>query len=129
MTKLLEEAFRKASELPEDRQDFIGRMLLQVVDEGEAFSRLTDEQIAEVRRSLAQAEAGDFASDEAVMSVFHGARDRYLQSFTSPTQSPIHLSPGLSAGVVCGRLIHPQAYQQVSIVPKQSQLDAPGGLQ
>ena len=52
MTKLLEEAFRKASELPEDRQDFIGRMLLQVVGKGGAFSRLTDEQIAEVRRSL-----------------------------------------------------------------------------
>ena len=75
MTKLLEEAFRKASELPEDRQDFIGRMLLQVVGEGGAFSSLTDEQIAEVRRSLAQAEAGDFASDEAVRELYekHGA--------------------------------------------------------
>ena len=75
MTKLLEEAFRKASELPEDRQNFIGRMLLQVVGEGGAFSSLTDEQIAEVRRSLAQAEAGDFASDEAVKDMYekHGA--------------------------------------------------------
>ena len=75
MTKLLEEAFRKASELPEDRQDFLGRMLLQVVGEGGAFSSLTDEQIAEVRRSLAQAEAGDFASDEAVKDMYekHGA--------------------------------------------------------
>ena len=42
MTRLLEEAFRKTSELPEDRQDFIGRMLLQVVSDGGAFSRLTD---------------------------------------------------------------------------------------
>jgi hypothetical protein len=33
MTRLLQEAFRKASELPEDRQDLIGRMLLQVVTE------------------------------------------------------------------------------------------------
>ena len=75
MTKLLEEAFRKASELPEDRQDFIGRMLLQVVSEGGAFARLTDEQVAEVRRSLAQAEAGVFASDEAVKELYekHGA--------------------------------------------------------
>lgn len=73
MTKLLEEAFRKASELSEDRQDFIGRMLLQVVGEGGAS--LTDEQIAEVRRSLAQAEAGEFASDEAVKDMYekHGA--------------------------------------------------------
>ena len=66
MTKLLEEAFRKASELPEDRQDFLGRVLLQVVGEGGTFSRLTDEQVAEVRGSLARAEAGEFASDEAV---------------------------------------------------------------
>ena len=78
MTRLLEEAFRKASELPEDRQDLIGRMLLQIVSDGGA-SRLTDEQVAEVRKSLSQAEAGEFASDHDavhVLSVFHGARDR-----------------------------------------------------
>ncbi len=75
MTKLLEEAFRKASELPEDRQDFIGRMLLRVVSEGGAFSKFTDEQVAEVRSSLALAEAGEFASDEAVKELYekHGA--------------------------------------------------------
>ncbi|MCY3761269.1 MAG: hypothetical protein OXH50_08450 [Gemmatimonadetes bacterium] len=75
MTRLLEEAFRKASELPEERQDFIGRMLLLVVSEGGAFSKLTDEQIAEVRRSLVEAEAGEFASDQAVRELYekHGA--------------------------------------------------------
>lgn len=66
MTKLLEEAFRRASELSEDRQDFLGRMLLQVVGEEGTFSRLTEEQVAEVRESLSRAEAGEFASDEAV---------------------------------------------------------------
>ena len=75
MTKLLEEAFRRASKLPEDRQDFLGRMLLLVVGEKGAFSRLTDEQVAEVRGSLARAEAGVFASDEAVKELYekHGA--------------------------------------------------------
>ena len=75
MTKLLEEAFRKASELPEDRQDLIGRMLLQVVTEGGAAYALSDEQVADVKRSLAEAEAGDFALDEAVEAVYtkHGA--------------------------------------------------------
>ena len=75
MTRLLEEAFRRASELPEDRQDFLGRMLLQVVGEGGTFSKLTDEQVAEVRGSLARAEAGEFASDEAVKGLYekHGA--------------------------------------------------------
>ena len=66
MTKLLEEAFRRVSELPEDRQDFLGRMLLQVVGEKGTFSRSTDEQVAEVSESLARAEAGEFVSDEAV---------------------------------------------------------------
>ena len=75
MSKLLEEAFRRASELPEDRQDFLGRMLLQIVGERGTFSRLMDEQVAEVRGSLAQAEAGGFASDEAVKELYekHGA--------------------------------------------------------
>ena len=66
MTKLLEEAFRRASELSEDRQDFLGRMLLQVVGEKGTFFRLTDEQVAEVSESLARAEAGEFVPDEAV---------------------------------------------------------------
>ena len=75
MTKLLEEAFRRASELSEDRQDFLGRMLLQVVGEDGTLFRLTDEQVAEVRGSLARAEAGEFASDEAVKELYekHGA--------------------------------------------------------
>ncbi len=75
MTKLLEEAFRKASELPEDRQDLIGRMLLQVVTEGGAAYELSDEQVAAVKRSLEGAEAGEFASDEAVEAVYtkHGS--------------------------------------------------------
>ena len=38
-------------------------------------SRLTDEQVAEVRGSLARAEAGEFASDGAVKELYekHGA--------------------------------------------------------
>lgn len=75
MTKLLEEAFRRASDLPEDRLDLIGRMLLQVVNEGGALCKLSDMQVAEVRRSLAEPEAGSFASEEAVGAVYkkHGA--------------------------------------------------------
>ncbi len=75
MSKLLEEAFRRASELPEDRQDFLGRMLLQVVGEKGTLSKLTDEQVAQARGSLARAEAGEFASDEAVKELCekHGA--------------------------------------------------------
>ncbi|MBT3265695.1 hypothetical protein HN371_01005 [Candidatus Poribacteria bacterium] len=65
MTRLLEEAFRKASELPEDRQDLIGRMLLQVVTEGGAAYELSAEQVADVKRSLAQAESEDIETADA----------------------------------------------------------------
>jgi hypothetical protein len=75
MTKLLEEAFRKAAELSEDRQDLIGRMLLQVVSEGGTAYELSDEQVAVVKKSMAEAEAGNFAAAEAVEAVYakHGA--------------------------------------------------------
>ncbi|MFP6645134.1 MAG: hypothetical protein VCF24_16475 [Candidatus Latescibacterota bacterium] len=75
MTRLLEEAFRKASELTEDRQDLIGRMLLEVVTEAGPLPELSDEQIGQIRRSLKESEKGEFASEGAVDTVYkkHGA--------------------------------------------------------
>ena len=66
MTQLLQEAFEKASQLPEDRQDLIAQMLLTVVSEDMDHLRLTDEQIAQVRTALKEAEAGNFAGDGTV---------------------------------------------------------------
>ena len=53
MTKLLEHAFEKAKTLPADRQDEIGEMLLELVEQDNSGLRLSQAQEAEVRRRLA----------------------------------------------------------------------------
>lgn len=52
MTKLLQKAFEQASELPEDQQDAAAGALLDYLDHMQGL-HLTDEQVAEVRRRLA----------------------------------------------------------------------------
>ena len=54
MTKLLKKAFEQAQRLPEDQQDAAGAALLDYLDHMHSV-RLTDEQVAEVRRRLADA--------------------------------------------------------------------------
>lgn len=53
MTKLLEHAFEKAKTLPADRQDEIGEMLLELVEQDNSGLQLSQAQEAEVRRRLA----------------------------------------------------------------------------
>ena len=53
MTKLLERATEKARNLPNDRQDELGEMVLAVVEQEQSGLRLTTDQQAEVRRRLA----------------------------------------------------------------------------
>jgi hypothetical protein len=52
MTKLLQKAFEKARQLPEDQQDAAAGALLDYLDHMQA-TQLTDEQVVEVRRRLA----------------------------------------------------------------------------
>lgn len=75
MTRILEEAFKRASELPEERQNVIGRMLLEVVADDARLPRLTAEQEEQVKASVQEADAGRFASSEVVNAVYkkHGA--------------------------------------------------------
>ena len=70
MTQLLQEAFEKASQLPEDRQDLIAQILLTVVSEDADRPRLTDEQIVQVKAALKEAEADNFADDGAVNAAY-----------------------------------------------------------
>lgn len=56
MTKILERAYEKARALPADRQDEVGEILLNLVEQDESDLRLTSEQEAEVRRRLANPE-------------------------------------------------------------------------
>ncbi|HEX5847252.1 MAG: hypothetical protein ACXW3N_13350 [Rhodoplanes sp.] len=63
MTKLLQKAFEQARLLPDDQQDAAGAALLDYLDHMQMV-RLTDEQVAEVRRRLAGPEAGTLSLEE-----------------------------------------------------------------
>lgn len=70
MTDMLEKALAKVKDWPEDRQDDAARLLLAMDEQNHAQYGLTAEQIAQVVRSKAQADSGDFASDADVDAFF-----------------------------------------------------------
>jgi hypothetical protein len=70
MTKLLEEAIAKLKTLSEERQDRVAELLLYLA-EGEAEFDLTQEQIEGIELALAQADAGEFATEEEVARALH----------------------------------------------------------
>lgn len=72
MTALLDQAIESVRDLPDDAQDAVARMLLDLVAEDPV--ELTAEEAASFEESLAQAERGEFASDEAVRAIWakHG---------------------------------------------------------
>lgn len=72
MTALLDQAIASVRDLPDDAQDAVARMLLDLVAEDPV--ELTAAEAASFDESLAQAERGEFASDEAVRAIWakHG---------------------------------------------------------
>ncbi len=74
MTKLLERAFEAACALPPEVQDELARMLLQFAGEDQPVIQLTAEEESSFAASLAQAERGEFATDEQVRAIWakHG---------------------------------------------------------
>jgi len=64
MTKLLDQAVEAARVLPPEIQDALARMLLQFAGEDQPPLQLTAEEEASFEESLAQAERGEFATDE-----------------------------------------------------------------
>ena len=74
MTALLDQAIASVRDLPDDAQDALARMLLDLVSEDQDMVELTAEEAASFEESLAQAERGEFASDEAVRAIWakHG---------------------------------------------------------
>ena len=70
MTKLLEKAIKKLSQLPEERQNELARMLIDVAASDLSPYQLTDEERAAVEEGLAQAERGEFATDEEVAAMW-----------------------------------------------------------
>jgi hypothetical protein len=74
MTRLLKQAIETVSALPDDVQDDLARILLQFAGVEQPPYLLTTEEEADIGASLAEADRGEFATDEEVRSVWakHG---------------------------------------------------------
>ncbi len=73
MTKLLERAFEQAKILPASRQDEVGAMLLDLVEQDNSGLRFSASQEAEVRRRLVSSE--ELVPDGEMKALFSGLTD------------------------------------------------------
>jgi hypothetical protein len=74
MTKLLEQAVETVRALPPEMQDDLACVLLQLAGEDQPAVQLSAEEEASFEESLAQADRGEFATDEQVRAIWakHG---------------------------------------------------------
>jgi hypothetical protein len=74
MTKLLEQAVETVRGLPPEMQDDLARMLLQLAGEDQPVLQLSAAEEVSFDESLAQADRGEFATDEQVRAIWakHG---------------------------------------------------------
>jgi hypothetical protein len=74
MTQLLEHAVETLRGLPPETQDDLARVLMQLAGEDQPVIQLSAEEEALLEESLAQAERGEFATDEQVSAIWakHG---------------------------------------------------------
>jgi hypothetical protein len=74
MTRLFEQAVEAVRILPEEVQNELARMLLQYAGVEQPPYELTVEEEADLVASLAEAERGEFATDEQVRAMWakHG---------------------------------------------------------
>ena len=63
MTKLFEQGIEAVRALPADRQDMAGELLLSLATHKPQY-RLTPAQLEDVKRAIAEADRGEFATDE-----------------------------------------------------------------
>lgn len=69
MTKLFDKGIEAVRGLPADRQDMAGELLLSLA-QAEPRYRLTPEQIADVKLAMAEADRGEFASDQEMAATW-----------------------------------------------------------
>lgn len=70
MSKLLEQGIDAVRELPEENQDFVGQLLLAIAGRGRVDLRLTAEQVEKVKIGFAEADRGEFATDEEMQETW-----------------------------------------------------------
>ena len=68
MTKLFLKGIEAVQALPEERQDLAGEFLLWLADQRP--SELTPEQREDLQLSIAEADRGEFASDDEVAAMW-----------------------------------------------------------
>jgi predicted transcriptional regulator len=69
MTRLLDEAVATVSTLPEDVQDDVARIMLQLAGIERPPYVLTPEEEADLDASIAEAERGEFATEEEIRAI------------------------------------------------------------
>ncbi|HEY8576344.1 MAG TPA: hypothetical protein VIL88_08410 [Devosia sp.] len=74
MTALLDQAIERARALPQQAQDDLARLVLQLTEDEQAPYMLSADERAALAPSLSQAEARDYAGDAQVAAVWakHG---------------------------------------------------------
>jgi hypothetical protein len=70
MTKLLEQAVETVRGLPPEVQDDLARILLQLAGKDQPVVQLSADEEAVLAESLAQADRGEFATDEQVRAIW-----------------------------------------------------------
>ncbi|OGG79589.1 hypothetical protein A3A39_02050 [Candidatus Kaiserbacteria bacterium RIFCSPLOWO2_01_FULL_54_13] len=70
MTKLLQKGINAVRELPADRQNLAGEVLLGLAGEDKKRYRLTPEQIEDVKGAVAEADRGEFAREEEMAATW-----------------------------------------------------------
>jgi hypothetical protein len=69
MTTLLDQGIQAIRELSDERQDMAGEILLTLAASAPRY-QLTAEQIEDLKLGVAQADKGEFASDEEVAKMW-----------------------------------------------------------
>ncbi len=70
MTKLLDKAIERARLLPDKAQDDIARAILELAGDEAGPAPLSEDEREALTKSLAQADRGEFATDEEVRAVW-----------------------------------------------------------
>lgn len=70
MTELLEQAVETVRGLPADVQDELARILLLLAGKDQPVVQLSADEEASLAESLAQADRGEFATDEQVRTIW-----------------------------------------------------------
>jgi len=69
MTTLLDQGIQSVRELPADRQDMAGELLLTLAAVAPRY-RLSAEQLEDLKLAVEQADRGEFASDQEIAATW-----------------------------------------------------------